>query len=98
MFDSPRVTATKLLTQVRNQQPEALEDKRMLALRIAVDSLLQDLVGSLMAVVCALRLDRVGDTISHAISSSHDGRLEAQETRSEQTRKLRYVRREDVDT
>ena len=58
----------------------------MLALRIVADGLLQDFVGSLMAVVCTLRLYGVRDTVGHAISSSHDGRLEAQERHSVQTR------------
>jgi hypothetical protein len=80
VYDLPRVAATELLTQVCNQQPEALKNERMLALRIAANSLLENLVGSLMAIVCTLRLHRMGDTIGHAVSSSHDGRLEAQET------------------
>ena len=75
MWNLPRVTATKLLAQVRDQQPEGLKDERMLALRIVTDGFLQDLIGSLMAIVCTLCLYRVGDTVSHAISSSHDGRL-----------------------
>ena len=74
--------ATKLLAQVCDQQPEALEDERVLALRIAADSLLQDLVGSLMAVIGALRFHRVRDTVCHAVSSSHDGRVEGEETLS----------------
>jgi hypothetical protein len=39
-----------------------------------------------MAVVCTPLLDRVRDTVRHAISCSHDGRLELQETRYRQTR------------
>ena len=54
----------------------------MLALRVTADSLLQDLVGSLMAVIGALRFHRVRDTVCHAVSSSHDGRVEGEETLS----------------
>ena len=86
MWNLPRVTATKLLAQVRDQQPEGLKDERMLALRIVADSLLQDLVGGLVAIVRTLRLYRVRDTVGHAVSSSHDGRIEAQERLSMQTR------------
>jgi hypothetical protein len=32
-----------------------------------------------MAIVCTLRLNRVRDTIGHTVSSSHDGRLTAQD-------------------
>jgi hypothetical protein len=74
------MSATKLLAQVCDQQPEGLEDERMLALRIVADGLLQDLVGSLVAIVCTLTLYRVRDTVRHAVSSSHDGRLETQRT------------------
>lgn len=84
--DSPWVSATKLLAQVRDQQPEGLEDERVLALRIVANGLLQDLVSSLVAIVCALRLYRVRDAVGHAVSSSHDGRLEAQDRLSRQTR------------
>jgi hypothetical protein len=52
----------------------------MLALRIAADGLLQDLVGSSVAIVCTLTLYRVRDTVRNAVSSSHDGRLETQRT------------------
>jgi hypothetical protein len=39
-----------------------------------------------MAIVRTLRLYRVRDTVGHAVSSSHDGRIEAQERLSMQTR------------
>lgn len=90
----PRVAATKLLAQVRDQQPEALKDERMFALRIIADGLLQNLVGRFMAVDRTLRFNRVRDTVGHAVCSSHDGRLEAQERLSGQTHSLR--KEEDV--
>ena len=82
------MTATELLAQVRGQQPEALEDEKMLAFHIVVDGLLQDVVGRLMAIVCTLRLDRMRDTVGHVVSSSRGGRKEARERRSRQTRSL----------
>lgn len=82
------MAAAELLAQVRDQQPEALEDERVLALRVVVDGLLQDLAGRLMAVVCTLRFNRVRDTVGHAVSSSHGGRLETQERLSGRTHSL----------
>ena len=87
--DLPRVATTELLAQIRDQQAEALEDERMLAFRIIADGLLQNLVGRLVAIVRTLRFHRVGDTVSHAVSSSHDGRIEARERLSRQTHSLR---------
>ena len=58
----------------------------MLALRIVADGLLQDFVGSLMAIVCTLHVYGVRDPVGHAVSSSHDGRIVAQEKLSRQTR------------
>ena len=69
---SPRVPATKLLTQVRDQQSEGLKNKRMSALGIVLNSLLEDLVDSLMAVVCAFLLYWMGNPIGDSISCRHD--------------------------
>jgi hypothetical protein len=41
-----------------------------------------------VAIVCALRFHRVRDTVGHAVSSSHDGRIEAQERLSGQPHSL----------
>jgi hypothetical protein len=68
---SPRVPAAKLLTQVRNQQSESLKDTRMLALGIILDGFVEDLVDSLVAVVCALLLNWVGNPIRDSISCRH---------------------------
>lgn len=87
VYDLPRMAATELLTQVRDQQPESLKDKRMLALCIVANGLLQDFVGSLVAIACTLCLHRVRDTVGHAVSSSHDGCLGAQGTLPGQTRR-----------
>ena len=87
--DIPRVATTELLAQVRDQQPEALKDKRMLALCIVAGGLLQNLVGRFMAIVCTLRFHRVGDTVGDAVCSSHDWRLEARERLSRQTHSVR---------
>ena len=69
---SPRVPATKLLTQIRNQQSEGLKNKRMSALGVVLNSLLEDLVDSLMAVICALLLYRMGHPIGDSIGCRHD--------------------------
>ena len=71
LWYSPRVAATKLLTQVRDQQSESLENKRMLALGSILSGLVEDLVNSLMAVVCALLLHRMRNPICDSISCRH---------------------------
>jgi hypothetical protein len=58
----------------------------MSALRVATESLFQNFVGSLMAVVCTPVLDRVGDTVRHTISCSHDGRMKVRKTQYRRTR------------
>jgi hypothetical protein len=58
----------------------------MSALRIATESLFQDLVGSLVAIVCTLLLDRIGHTVRHTISCCHDGRMKVRKTQYRQTR------------
>ena len=63
---------TKLLTQVRDQQSEGLKNKRMSALGIVLNSLLEDLVDSFMAVVCAFLLYWMGNPIGDSISCRHD--------------------------
>jgi hypothetical protein len=68
----PRVPAAELLTQVCDQQSESLKNKRMPALGILLDSLFEDLVDSLMAVVCALLLYRMGNPICDPIGCRHD--------------------------
>jgi len=68
----PRVPTTKLLTQVRDQQSESLKNKGMSALSIILHGLVEDFVNSLMAVVCALLLHRMGNPIDDSISCCHD--------------------------
>ena len=84
MYDLPRMAATKLLAQVCDQQPECLQHQRVLALCIILNGLVEDPVDGLVTIICTLRLNMAGDPIRYAISYSHDGRLEAQETRCEE--------------
>lgn len=73
---SPRVTTAKLLTQVRDQQPECLKNKRMPALGIILNSLVEDPINSLIAVVCALLLHWMGNPVCDSIGCRHDSVLE----------------------